>query len=545
VAHLSRRNFLERGATLVAAGWAVPSFIAETARLLDAGPSASVTAIPTAYAAGRRVLVIIQLAGGNDGLNTLIPYGDPTYYGSNVRPGLAIPQNQVLPLNGYVGLHPNMTRMKARWDQGQVAIVQGVSYPNPNRSHFRGTDIWETAFPDTLEPTGWVGRYFQQCGCTRPDQLQGMTVGKAAVPRTFWTEMALVPAVASLASFRYLGATLYDPNDNPQRQSEIQTLKTALAQASGHPEGEFLRQSMSIALQDADVLASAAGTYTPIGTYPTDHYGVAFGNSMKLTAQLIAADVGTSIFYVSLSGFDTHAAQSLDHNRLLDILDKSLDGFFQDMDHIGKTGEVTVLTFSEFGRRLAQNGSAGTDHGVAAPMFAVGGSLNGGLYGTYPSLTDLTDGDLKMTVDFRQVYASVLQNWLGISSSSILAGNFNTLPIFNGTPTPPTPPPGPTCSPRPPVHMTTSAGGGQLQVTVSAGGGTIHQIRFGPTSNAIVSVNGQSGQTGSFTYQPSTATSQASFVVRRASGGPATVPIVVVDDCGEWPTFVGGGASAF
>jgi uncharacterized protein (DUF1501 family) len=542
LAHLSRRSFLERGATLVAAGWAVPSFIAETARLLDAGPS--VTAVPTAHAAGRRVLVILQLAGGNDGLNTLVPYGDPAYYAPNIRPTLAVPQNQVLPLNGSVGLHPNLSRMKKRWDQGQIAIIQGVSYPNPNRSHFRGTDIWETARPDTLEPSGWIGRYYQQCGCTRSDQLQGMTVGKSAVPRTFWTEMALVPAVASLASFRYLGATLYDPNDNPQRQSEIQTLKNALAQSSGHPEGEYLRQSMSIALQDADVLASAAGGYTPIGAYPTDHYGVAFGNSMKLTAQLIAADVGTSIYYVSLPGFDTHAGQSLDHTRLLDILDRSLDGFFQDMDHIGKTSDVTVLTFSEFGRRLAQNGSDGTDHGVAAPMFAIGGGLNGGLYGSYPSLTDLTDGDLKMTVDFRQVYASVLQNWLGISSSGILGGSFNTLPLFNGTPTQPTPP-GPACSPRPPVHMTATPGGGQLQVTVTAGGGTIKQIRFGPTQNAIVSVNGQSGQTGSFTYAPASATAQASFIVRRAAGGPATVPIVVVDDCGEWPTFVGGGASAF
>jgi len=250
---------------------AVPSFIAETARVFESG----VTAVPVAHAAGRKTLVIIQLAGGNDGLNTLIPFANPAY--AAARPTIAIPAAQALSLNGSVGLHPSMTRLKARYDRGQMAVVQGVSYPNPNRSHFRGTDIWESAVPDRLEAKGWAGRYLEQCACQRPDHLEAMTVGNTQTAGTFWTEMALVPAVASISSFRY---TSVNNGSTAQRNSEISTLRNALAQAEGTAQGELLRQSILTALTDADILAAAGTSYTPRGTYPTN----GFGNAMKLIA---------------------------------------------------------------------------------------------------------------------------------------------------------------------------------------------------------------------------------------------------------------------
>ncbi|MGE3268855.1 MAG: DUF1501 domain-containing protein, partial [Chloroflexota bacterium] len=178
---LSRRNFLKTGAAMVSVGWSVPAFLAETASHIEKGST------PIAHAAGEKILVIVQLAGGNDGLNTVIPYTDQAYY--NARGSLAIPQNSVLQLNGSVGLHPSLPNVRNRFNQGQMAIIQGMSYPNPNRSHFRGMDIWESAVPDRIEPKGWVGRYFEACGCRRPDSLEGMALGSRSLPRTFWTEM--------------------------------------------------------------------------------------------------------------------------------------------------------------------------------------------------------------------------------------------------------------------------------------------------------------------------------------------------------------------
>jgi uncharacterized protein (DUF1501 family) len=519
----SRRSFLTKGATLVAAGMAVPSFIAETARVYDSG----VRLVPTAHAAGRKILVIVQLAGGNDGLNTVIPMNDPAY--AAARPGIAIPASQVLSLNGSVGLHPSFTRMKARYDRGQVGVVQGVSYPNPNRSHFRGTDIWESAVPNRLEAKGWVGRYLETCGCQRADHLEAMTVGSTQTAGTFWTEMALVPAVASISNFRY---TSVNNGNATQRQAEISTLRSALSVSDGTQQGELLRQSILTALTDADILAAAATSYAPRGTYPAN----GFGNSMKLITQLVAADVGTSIFYVSLGGFDTHSGQLSAQASLFSTLDQSIDGFMYDMEQLNKTDDVTLMTFSEFGRRVGQNGSGGTDHGVAAPMFVIGGGVAGGLHGPTPSLTDLTSGDLKMSVDFRQVYASVLEKWLNVPSTTILEGNYGGLNLFD---------PYLSCGQHPKIQVATNVSGGRLNVTVVAGVGAVRSIRFGPTQNALVDVDGLTDQTGSFTRTFASPVNQQPFSVRRQGGGPVHVPIVVTDDCGEWTTFVGGGASAF
>lgn len=524
---LTRRSFLQRGATLVASAWAVPSFIAETARILDTG----VRFGTPARAAGRRILVLVQLAGGNDGLNTLVPYTDPAYYSPSTRPNLSVPASSVLPLNGSVGLHPNLARIKARWDARQMAIVQGVSYPNPNRSHFRGTDIWDSAIPDRIEPKGWMGRYLEACGCGRADHLEAVAIGSAQVPPSFWTEMALVPAIASLGSFRY--GSIMTPNE---RADEIRVLRTGINQVEGHPEAEFLRQSLLTAMTDADVLAGAAAAYTPIGNYPANN----FGNSMKLAAQLIGADVGTSIFHTLLPGFDTHADQLGQHTSLLATFDQAVDAFLQDIERLGRMADVTIMTFSEFGRRLAQNGSGGSDHGIAAPMLLLGGSLNSGLHGTYPSLTDLSNGDLKMHVDFRSVYQAVLQSWLNVPSSGILGGTFPALDLF-----------GDPCSPRPNVGISVApAGPDQLNVTVTAGNkpgqstNRLKTLAFSAATNAVIDAGGQVGVPGNFTVTLGDLPVQTSFAVRRVTPGvAATAPLVVTDECGAWPTFVGGGAA--
>jgi uncharacterized protein (DUF1501 family) len=528
---VSRRTFLQQGAALVAAGWAVPSFVAETSRVLQGG-SFGGGMVSTAQAAGRRILVIVQLAGGNDGLNTVIPYANPAY--AAARPGLAIAPGSVLSLTDQIGLHPGLPRLKSRYTQGQVAIVQGVGYPNPDRSHFRGTAIWESAVPDRLEPTGWMGRYLQSCNCAVNGHLEGMSVGGSLAAPTFWTEMSLVPAVANLGSFRYAGAYL---GSEQQRTFEINTLRQALAQANGRPEAEMVRQGILTALTSADNLSTAAAGHTPIGAYPSS----SFGQSMKLVSQLIAADVGTSIFYVSLGGFDTHAAQLSEHASLLATLDASIEAFLQDMEHVGKLNDVTLMTFSEFGRRVAQNGSAGSDHGAAAPMLVVGGGVRGGLLGTYPSLTDLNDGDLRMQVDFRSVYGTVLQDWLGVSPATILGGTFPTLALF-GSPAPEPPP-----APGAKVGVSTSRGTpGRLNVSLTGRGVSIRAIRFETATNALIEIGGGAARAGGFTYTLPTPAMNTSFtVVRQTAGVASTVPFAVIDSGGEWKSFVGGGPAAF
>jgi uncharacterized protein (DUF1501 family) len=436
---IDRRAFLKRGAILVGAGLVVPTFLAETARVLGpgsaqgrmpaaalpAGVGAVVEGVPVAATPrkqadpSRRILVVLQLAGGNDGLNTLIPYGDPLYY--QARPTLAVAPERVLPLDGNVGLSPLLKSLKGRYDQGQVAVVQGVGYPNPNRSHFRAMDVWQTAVAERTEPTGWLGRYLQACACGLENHLEAVCLGPT-VQKSFWTELTLVPAISSLAAFQY-----GSPRANPAARSyEVQALRSALAQTRDRPEEEFLRQSTLIALDDAEVLARVTQSYQTPVAYPPGY----LGESLKSIVQVIAGDVGTRVFFATLGGFDTHAGQAVQQERLLSELDGSIEAFLQDVERIGRLDDVMLMTFSEFGRRVLENGSTGTDHGTAEPMFIVGGGVQGGLHGSCPTLADLDEGDLKYTTDFRSVYGSVLTDWLGTpATEQVLGGTFPPLPL--------------------------------------------------------------------------------------------------------------------
>jgi uncharacterized protein (DUF1501 family) len=400
---ITRRTFIKGAAIVAASSSFAPSFLARTAY--------------TALAAGANRLVVIQLSGGNDGINTVIPYATPQYPQS--RPTLAIPQDQVLPIDGAVGLHPNLKAIKALYDQKAVAIVQGVGYPNPNRSHFQSMDIWQTASPDGKQPTGWLGRYDEA-------NLAGQRLGAlnfgSQLPRTFWTEHTVVPSVGSLNNYQFFT----DPKAPDDKQAQIDAINRIFNNPIGRDAPDFFRQAATEAFQTASDLKAAVAGSKSSAQYPD----TPFGKQLQLIGQLIGSKLGTRIYYTSLGGFDTHSGEKGTHDRLMKTLDDGLGALANDLQAQGTFGNTVIMTFSEFGRRVRENGSAGTDHGTAEPMFLIGGGLQGGLYGSYPSLSDLDVGDLKFSTDFRSVYSSVVSDWLGADPVPVVGGAFPRLTIF-------------------------------------------------------------------------------------------------------------------
>ncbi|MFN0074311.1 MAG: DUF1501 domain-containing protein [Chloroflexota bacterium] len=409
---VTRRDFIRNGALLVAMGIAAPTFVTQSiAEAKDA----------LQRQIGKHTLVLVQLSGGNDGLNTVIPYADALYM--QLRPQVGIPASNVIRLNAGIGLHPSLQPLKPIYDAGNLAVIQGVGYPNPNRSHFRSMEIWHTATPDRFERSGWLGRYLDGCDCGDENPLHAINNGDL-LNRSFWTEMSLVPAIGSLATFQYQT----DPRFARDRSAQLQALSNIYAMAGNwRPYEELIRQTTLRAIAGADVLKSIASTYdTPI-EYPASP----FSANLKNVAQILAADLGTRIFFTSLGGFDTHAGQANTHGTLLGTLSQGLSAFYRDLERIGRADDVVIMTFSEFGRRAQQNGSAGTDHGTAEPVFVLGGGVKGGIYGPNPDLSDLDEiGDLKFHTDFRSVYATVLERWLGSSSESVLGGRFHLMPFL-------------------------------------------------------------------------------------------------------------------
>jgi len=408
---ITRRSLLSCGALLVASGLVAPSFIARTA-----------LALSQSSANPRRILVVVQFSGGNDGLNTLVPFGDPLYY--ELRSSLAVPATSVIPLAAGVGLSPELPALKPLWDQGNLAIVQGVGYPNPNRSHLRSMDIWHSARPDSFDRSGWLGRYLDACQCRQDQALPAIGVGDQ-LNTTFWTDATLVPAVANIGAFTFRTETNYRNDCHVQ----LQTLQNIYSQAGNWPAYVgLIRKATLKALAGSDQLQAAAASYRSPVEYPS---GNPLANQLQMVAQVIAGDVGARLFSVQMGGFDTHANQSGQHESLLNQTAAAIAAFQQDMAAQNRQDEVVLLTFSEFGRRPLQNGSGGTDHGTAEPMFIVGNRVRGGLYSTYPNLADLDDnGDLKFSTDFRSVYAGVLQDHLGIDPTPVLTARFDPLSVL-------------------------------------------------------------------------------------------------------------------
>jgi uncharacterized protein (DUF1501 family) len=415
-----RRSLVTRGALLVASGMLAPSFITRTAMALG-NPAAQIGPVVLDATKKKNILVVLQLSGGNDGLNTLIPFGDANY--ATYRPTLGIPTSDVLKLTDGVGLHPSLAKIKGLYDQGKVAVIQGVGYPNPNRSHFRSMDIWHSARPETFERSGWLGRYVAACQCAQDNALPAISVGDQ-LNTLFWTDTTLVPAVASIGAFSFLTDTKYK-ND---RTFQLQTLQNIYNQAGNWSANEgLIRRGTVQALAGSDELQKVAASYQSPVTYPANN-GLA--SQLKMVAQVIAGNLGTRLFSVSMGGFDTHANQKDNQAKLLGQMGDAVDAFMQDLANMKQQDNVTIMTFSEFGRRVKQNGSNGTDHGTAEPMFIIGNNIHGGLYGSYPSLGDLdNNGDLKFSADFRSVYAGMLRDVIGADPAVILAGAYDPLAV--------------------------------------------------------------------------------------------------------------------
>src|SRR5919201_494129 len=319
---LTRRQLISRGALLVASGFLAPSFITRTAMALD-GTASGLGNVTLDASKNNRILVVLQLSGGNDGLNTLVPFADPGYV--KLRPSLGLSTSEVLQVTDSVGLHPGLAKLKALYDHGKVAIIQGVGYPNPNRSHFRSMDIWHSAGPDSLERSGWLGRYISACQCNQdPAALPAISVGDQ-LNGMFWTETTLVPAVASIGAFSFLTDTRYK-ND---RTWQLQTLQNIYSQAGNWSAYESLiRRATLSALTDSDELQKVAASYQSPIKYPTNN-GLA--NQLQMVAQVIAGKLGTRLFSVGMGGFATHANQKDHHAKLLQDLGEAVDAFLQDL----------------------------------------------------------------------------------------------------------------------------------------------------------------------------------------------------------------------
>ncbi len=409
----TRRQFLKTslaGGSLVSLGATVPAFLSRTA-----------AAAPEADRPGARdtILVVVQLTGGNDGLNTVIPYTDPEY--AKLRPTLRIPKDQVQKLDDSVGLHPAMERLAKLLDDRALAVVQGVGYPNPNQSHFRSMDIWQAGSTAATLTEGWLGKALKKMPAAPAFHLAG---SNDASPLALAGAPARVPTISSLGDFQ-LQVTAASGADTREQRAVIE----GVAQGGGQPGLlDFVQRTAANTYASSRRLQEVGKNYQPKVPYPNS----ALANHLKVAAQLIDGGLGARLFYVSIGNFDTHANQLNTHANLLRQLSEAMTAFYQDMAARGHKDRILMMTFSEFGRRAQENGSRGTDHGAAAPMLLVGGKVQPGVVGRHPSLTDLALGNLKHAVDFRQVYATILEGWLGVPSREVLGEKFQTVSLLHG-----------------------------------------------------------------------------------------------------------------
>lgn len=409
----SRSAFLSGALRFGAVSAAVPSLLLDARlaeRVLADGPGAS----------AQNILVVVQLAGGNDGLNMIVPYGDSLYY--QKRPTLAIPGRQALPLTHGLGLHPGLHRLKGLYDRGKVAVVQGVGYANPSFSHFRATDIWQSAAPTGAVDTGWLGRYLDSALAGSANPLKALSIGPV-LPKAFFAKQTLVPAVDSLESFQLL-AGRQGPAEAQRLSAAFQRITAARTSGEG-PYLSLIQLADTGAYRATVDLLHVKSTPASTVAYPDSD----LANQLKLVSQIIATDLGTRVFMVTQQGFDDHALEQTPfvYPRLMSDLDAALASFHADMVAQGRADRVLLMTFSEFGRRPQENGSQGTDHGAAAPMLVIGGGVKGGLYGDTPSLAHLDDGNLRYGIDFRSVYSTVLAKWMNADPTPAVLGTFPTL----------------------------------------------------------------------------------------------------------------------
>ncbi|PHS03440.1 MAG: hypothetical protein COA78_17825 [Blastopirellula sp.] len=363
---------------------------------------------------GESILVVLQLSGGNDGLNTVIPYADDAYHKN--RPKLRIAPDDVLNINDSTGFHPAMQGFSDLLEAGKLSIVQGVGYANPNRSHFESMDIWHTCrHKDETRSDGWLGRFLDGSAIKGGD-VPAIHLGAEKQPLALAAQSVRTPSIHSLERFRLRAG------DNKQLGKDIQTI-TAADRIGKNDLLGFVQTSTTSALSASRRVEQAAAGYKTEINYPDS--GLA--QKLKTVAQLIDAGLQTRIYYVTLGGFDTHSQQTDAHRALMGEMSGAVSAFVQDIAAHDHGKRVLLMAFSEFGRRVKENASEGTDHGAAAPMFLAGEAVKPGLVGDQPSLTDLSDGDLKFHTDFRQVYATILDQWLHWNSRPILGKQYQSV----------------------------------------------------------------------------------------------------------------------
>jgi uncharacterized protein (DUF1501 family) len=407
---ISRRLFIRDGVATVTLGLAAPSFL---------------SAIAQAQGIPSRRLVVVYLGGGNDALNTLVSYQDPAYYSR--RPSIAIPAGQVLQVGTdaggrALGLHPRLGGLLNVFNEGRLALVQRTGYTNSSRSHFEATDIWGTANPQSSTGSGWLGRYLD----TLPRPLDALAAWNTTgeTPRALLSGQSGVPAIPNATSYTYAS-----PNRGSVALEERAAAQAMAAnRAAGRPHLAFVNSTSRGAIETLDRVAQAR-SYTPTVAYPNNGFGLA----LRTVAGAIVRGIGSRVFWVETGGYDTHAGQGAGggaYGNLMGTLGDGLSAFYSDVRNQGLAADTTVIVFSEFGRRISENGSAGTDHGAAGLMMALGGSVRGGLYGTAASLApgnptlENNSGDVRHETDFRSVYARLLDQWLGVNSVPILNGDF-------------------------------------------------------------------------------------------------------------------------
>ena len=413
--HCSRREFLVRGLYGVGVGSGLPLLLGRTTAALTAQAlqGTSMEKHP------ERILVVLELSGGNDGLNTVVPHADPAYY--RARPRIGIPAKEVLKVTDTFGFHPSMVGFERLYKDGRMAVVHGCGYDHPSLSHFSSMSYWHTGVPNAGEPLGWLGR-------VADDHLDPKT-------RNLIVDIGTAQSLA-VRSERHSPLVFDDParfrRDGTDAEKQVLAQFGSDAAASSNATLDFLTSTARNAASSSDFVRQASAAYrTPVD------YGIgnAFGGGLQRVAALIAAGMKTRLYYVSYQGnaFDTHVQQGDVHARLLMYTADAVRAFLDDVARLGRAGDVAVMMFTEFGRRVEENGSLGTDHGTAGPMFLFGARdrIRGGLYGQPPSLTDLDDGNLKMTTDFRRVYATAIKEWLGYDDTdTILKGRFDSLGAF-------------------------------------------------------------------------------------------------------------------
>lgn len=393
---ISRRRFIQ-SSSIVSLAPMVPQVFASAAAASTPGSD-------------EKILVVIQLDGGNDGLNTVVPYADDNY--AKARKKLRIPTDKVLGINDELGLHPAMKSAKQLFDDGLLSIVQGVGYPNPDRSHFRSMRIWQTASfdDDKHDQEGWLGKALDHSSFTGAKDC--VYVGRQETPVSLWSRRSNATSIASAQDLE-----LVDPRAAAAVDRLPNSSQTELEQ--------FVSKQVLSAYTSAKEMGNIK-TKQSTTAYPRTR----LGSQLELIGKLLKSSSKTRIYYTTQYGFDTHSNQLYAHTSLLRDYSKALKAFLDELKHAGLSDRVVVMTFSEFGRRVHENDSAGTDHGTAGPVFLAGESVKAGLLGSAPDLSKLNDGDLAVQYDFRQVYATILDQWLGVDADSILGGKHERLPLL-------------------------------------------------------------------------------------------------------------------